>query len=109
MQIAAGIEDRPQSKLAKRIATEDFECPTRVVFFDIKGSTSIIPNTHSTYNPDFIPYGLAALVKVLALFDGSHVATIAPYTAQVATYRHAKQRLGGFYLRRPNSATLVIR
>ena len=61
--------------------------------------------TYLRYNDDFIPYGITATIKLIkASFTRLQVAIIAPYTAQVASYRHAMFRFIEWCLKQPNTS-----
>jgi len=82
MRIAPSVDDRDVTKLATKAARDFFDADTSTIFIDVKGNTGTMGTTHSRYNDDFIPYGIAATIKLIkASFTGSQVAIIAPYTA----------------------------
>ena len=93
MRVAPSINNQDVTKLATKATRDFFNVDTSTIFIDVKGNTSTIGITHLRYNNDFIPYSITATIKLIkASFTRSQVAIIAPYTAQVASYRHAMFR-----------------
>ena len=54
MRVAPGVEDRLESVIATKAATDFFQTKKRVVFLDVTSKTEIMGSSKSRYNDGFI-------------------------------------------------------